>query len=50
MSGDETPEQRLLRAIFEQPTTCPAHGPLDESGGCAGCVADDRATDAWEGA
>lgn len=28
---------------------CPAHGPLDENGGCAGCVADDRATDAWEG-
>lgn len=30
-------------------TTCPAHGPLTDDGGCAGCVADDRATDAWEG-
>ncbi len=29
--------------------TCPAHGPLDDDGGCAGCVAEDRATDAWEG-
>lgn len=29
---------------------CPAHGPLSDNGGCAGCVAEDRATDAWEGA
>ncbi len=29
--------------------TCPAHGPLSDDGGCPGCVAEDRATDAWEG-
>jgi hypothetical protein len=32
-----------------QPQDCPAHGPLTDDGGCAGCVAEDRATEAWEG-
>ena len=44
-----TAEGRWLEGLDEpQPKDCPDHEPLDDDGGCAGCVAEDRATDAWE--